>query len=368
MGDTYLIAAGGTGGHFYPGLALGKTLIEKDNNVIFVIKKGSPNIKYLDEQELSYQEIDFVSMPRNLNFKKWMNFISKFLQSIKQMRELIKLTEPKYCIGMGGYISFPLVFAAHFMGYKTAVHDSNSRLGLANKICGKFVDIVFLGLPLKCTPKNAVLVGTPIREEFHKNLTQAEKIYWEAQSDFGINLLIFGGSQGARKLNFAAAEAAKKLVTATQGRLHIFHITGTRDFGEIKQVYGNAKNIEIYPYVEDIYSLMKASHIIIARSGASSLAEICALQKPAILVPFPYAADNHQYYNAKLFKDAGLSMLIEESDNLEQDIFNSVKQLLSDPKYLDNMRKSYNKLTLPDPLQAAEKMCKKLESCQTNLK
>lgn len=361
MEDLYLIAAGGTGGHFYPGLALGKSLIAKDKSVIFIIKKGSPNIKYLDEQELSYQEIDFVSMPRSFNVKKWFTFFKKFIQTVKDIKKLLKLTEPKWCIGMGGYISFPLIFTAHFMGYKTAIHDSNSRLGFANKICAKFADIVFLGLPIEKTPKNAILVGTPIREEFHAALSPEEQIYWEVQTDFGINMLIFGGSQGAKHLNFAAVEMAKKLVTATKGRLHIFHITGTRDYEEIKKVYGATPNIELLPYAEDIYSLMKAAHIIIARSGASSLAEICALKKPSILVPFPYAADDHQYYNAKLFEDAGLSLLVKESDNLEQDLYNAVKKLLSDPKYLAAMRKNYNNLTLPDSLKAAEKMVKKLE-------
>ncbi len=361
MEDLYLIAAGGTGGHFYPGLALGKSLIAKDKSVIFVVKKDSPNIKYLDEQELSYQEIDFVSMPRNFNVKKWFTFFMKFIQTVKDIKKLLKLTEPKCCIGMGGYISFPLIFTAHLMGYKTAIHDSNSRLGLANKICAKFADIVFLGLPIEKAPKNAILVGTPIREEFHAALSPEEQIYWEVQTDFGINMLIFGGSQGAKRLNFAAAEMAKKLVAATKGRLHIFHITGTRDYEEIKKIYGATPNIELLPYAEDIYSLMKAAHFIIARSGASSLAEICALKKPSILVPFPYAADDHQYYNAKLFEDAGLSLLVKESDNLEKDLYNAVKKLLSEHEHLSAMRKNYNNLTLPDPLKAAEKMAKKLE-------
>lgn len=361
MENLYLIAAGGTGGHFYPGIALGKALLEQGKNVIFIIKQGSPNIKYLDEQELSYQEIDFVSMPRNKNIRDWFNFIKKFIKTLNQMRQLIKLTQPKWCIGMGGYISFPLVFVAHFMHYKTAIHDSNSRMGLANKICAKFADLVFLGLPVEKAPQKAVLVGTPIREEFHTKMTEEEKIYWEMETNFGINILIFGGSQGAKKLNYAAAEAFKKLLIKTNGRLNIFHITGTRDYEEIKKIYGNIKHLTLLPYAEDIYSLMKAVHIIIARSGASSLAEICALQKPSILVPFPFAADNHQYFNAKLFKDAGISLLIEESDNLEQDIYNAVKKLLSEPEHLQKMRTSYNNLTLPDPLQAAEKMVQILE-------
>ena len=361
MENVYLIAAGGTGGHFYPGIALGKALLEKGKSVIFVIKKDSPNIKYLDDNELSFQEIDFVPMPRSKNVKEWLNFLKKFFKTLKQMRQLIKLTEPKWCIGMGGYISFPLIFMARLMHYKTAIHDSNSRMGLANKICAKFADLIFLGLPLEEMPKNAILVGTPIREEFSAKLTEEEKIYWEMESNFGINLLIFGGSQGAKKLNYAAAKVCKKLIEISSGNLNVFHITGTRDYEEIKRIYGDTPHLTLLPYSEDIHSLMKAVHIIIARSGASSLAEICALKKPSILVPFPYAADNHQYYNAKIFKDAGLSFLIEESDNLQADLFNSVKKLLSEPEHLQKMRASYNNLTLPDPLQAAEKMIAKLE-------
>ena len=361
MENLYLIAAGGTGGHFYPGIALGKALIEKGKSVIFVIKQGSPSIKYLDKHELSFQEIDFVSMPRNKNIKAWFTFFKKFFKTLRQMRQLIKLTEPKWCIGMGGYISFPLIFMAHFMGYKTAIHDSNSRMGLANRICSKFANLIFLGLPVEKAPQKAMLVGTPIREEFHTKLTEEEKIYWEMETNFGINFLIFGGSQGAKKLNYAAAEAFKKLLAQSNGRLNVFHITGTRDYEEIRAVYGNTKHLTLLPYAEDIYSLMKAVHIIVSRSGASSLAEISALKKPSILIPFPFAADNHQYYNAKIFQDSGLSLIVEESENLEQDIYNTVKKLLSEPQHLQNMRASYNNLTLPDPLQAAEKMCEMLE-------
>ncbi len=362
MENVYLIAAGGTGGHFYPGIALGKALLERGKDVIFVIKQSSPNVKYMDDNELSFQEIDFVSMPRNQDIKAWWNFIKKFFKTLKQMRQLIKLTKPKYCIGMGGYISFPLIFMAHLMGCKTAIHDSNSRIGLANRICAKFSDLIFLGLPVDKVAKEAILVGTPIRDEFHTQLSEEEKIYWEMETNFGINFLVFGGSQGAKKLNYAAAETFKKLLPKSNGRLNVFHVTGTRDFEEIKKIYGDIPHLTLLPYAEDIYSLMKAAHVIIARSGASSLAEICALKKPSILVPFPYAADNHQYYNAKIFKDAGLSFLIEESDNLQEDLFNTVKKLLSEPEHLQKMRASYKNLTLPDPLQAAEKMVNILEN------
>ena len=170
-----------------------------------------------------------------------------------------------------------------------------------------------------------------------------------------------GSGTGKPVIAMSLMHKFKKLIGMSSGNLNVFHITGTRDYEEIKAIYGDTPRLTLLPYAEDIHSLMKAVHIIIARSGASSLAEICALKKPAILVPFPFAADNHQYYNAKIFKDAGLAFLIQESDNLEHDLFNAIKKLLSEPEHLQKMRASYTNVTLPDPLQAAEKMVQILE-------
>lgn len=361
MEKVFMIAAGGTGGHFYPGFALGLKLIERGHDVIFIIKKGNISAKILQEKEIFYHEIDFEAMPRSLNPFKWFSFFKKFIKSYFYLRQLIKSYKPLACVGMGGYISFPLIFCAHNMGVKTAVHDSNSRLGFANKLSGLFVDKILLGFPLDKKIKKAVLVGTPIRPEFAQGESEPEESYWEITTDFGINILIFGGSQGAQSLNLASAQMALKM-TKKSRLIHFLHVSGKRDYEMLKKIYEGASQIELIDYAHDMYALMKAAHVIIARSGASSLAEIVALQKPSVLVPLPTAANNHQYYNAKVLADNGCALLVQQDKDLELKLEQALYSLLRSPKTLEQIKDNLRISPIPDPLEAAALCAAQVES------
>lgn len=352
MENVYIIAAGGTGGHFYPGYALGRELAARGHDVVFVIKKGSQSAKLLDTADLRYAEINPAPMPRGKNPFKWALFALKLLGGIWASRRIIKDYKPVVCIGMGGYISFPLVFTAHYMGIRTVVHDSNAKIGFANRLNAKYADLFLLGLPTEDIIPRAVLAGTPVREEFRLKESQEERNYWEFATDFGINILIFGGSQGAKGLNFAAAQTALDLMQKTQ-RIHFLHITGARDYEVVKELYRDSPNVEVISYAEDIYSLMKAAHLIIARSGASSLAEIICLKKPSILVPFPRASDNHQHHNAKILADRGCALLLPESEDLSAQLTEAIKKILSTPGACKTMSANFDDCRLPDPLDAA---------------
>ena len=355
-----MIAAGGTGGHFYPGLALGRELIARGHDVVFVIERASPSARILDGEDIRYCEADFAPMPRGKNPLKWAAFAWKLFFSIICMRRVVRDYKPLACVGTGGYVSFPLIFAAHCMGVKTALHDSNAKIGFANRICAKRVDLFMLGLPTEDKPPRAVLTGTPVREGFRPKEAQEEKNYWQFATDFKINILVFGGSQGARNLNLAAADMARGFLQKTR-RLHILHITGRRDYGEIKKIYGGCGDAEIIPYSEDIHALMKAAHLIISRAGASSAAEIISLKKPSVLVPYPHAADNHQYYNAKVLADGGCAVLVEEGPDLAVRLGATIKSLLNSPKTLREMANNFGKAGLPDPLEAAARCAALLE-------
>ena len=166
MNKRFLIASGGTGGHFYPGFALGEEFKRQGCEVLFVVRKDDPAAKVLSAHGLSYKEIDFMGFPRSVNPVRHVKFVCKLVKSLLQTRQILRFFRPDVAIGTGGYISFPLIFMAHFMGVKTAVHDSNARLGLANKVCGKFADLFMLGLPTTEKVKNGVLTSTPVRAEF----------------------------------------------------------------------------------------------------------------------------------------------------------------------------------------------------------
>lgn len=354
MNRRFMIASGGTGGHFYPGFALGRQLRKQGLPVLFVVRKNDPAAQVLEAHKLHYREIDFMGLPRSVNPLRHLKFIGKFFKSLWQTRKIIKDFRPDVAIGTGGYISFPLIFIAHFMGIKTAVHDSNTRLGLANQICGKFADLFMLGLPIDKDLKNAVLTSTPIRDEFASEADRKALL-----EGFGLNpevntALVVGGSQGARSLNEAVVQLTKK-----NPSWQFIHITGERWYGVLREEYKGMSNVAVLPYSHEIYALMKIVDLAICRSGASTLAELIYCQLPAILVPFPYAAADHQYYNAKILEDAGCAALVREGENLParlQQTFDSISEKQN------KMRQAYAKLPIPNPLKAAQEIAKRLNN------
>ncbi|MBR2082605.1 MAG: UDP-N-acetylglucosamine--N-acetylmuramyl-(pentapeptide) pyrophosphoryl-undecaprenol N-acetylglucosamine transferase [Elusimicrobiaceae bacterium] len=344
----FLIASGGTGGHFYPGFALGKSLKQHGADVLFVVRKDDPAASVLAANELPYTQLDLRSgLPRSLSPKRQWQFIRQLAVSLSQTRRLIQEFRPDVTVGMGGYVSFPLIVCSRLAGVKTAVHESNAMWGLSNKICGYFCNLRMMGLPIKKTFKNAVLTSTPIRGEFAKPVERTHIL-----SQLGLNptlptVLIMGGSQGAKGLNEALPQ-----VIENKPQWQFIHLTGTRWFETQQQSYQGLGNVKILAYSEDIYQLMKSVDVMICRSGASTLAEVLACELPAVLVPYPYAAANHQYYNAQVLQDGGCARIVLESPQLGDQLRRVLEEL--SPDQLAVMRAAYKQLTLPSPLQATE--------------
>ncbi len=352
--QRFLIASGGTGGHFYPGLSIGRILQEKGADVRFLVRKNDLAIETLKKYNLSYEEIDLIGLPRCINPIRHFQFIVKLIKSLFHTRKIIQNFRPNVAFGTGGYLTFPLIFCAHFMGVKTALHDSNSRLGLVNKICGRFADLFLLGLPIDREFKNTVLIGTPLRPEFALPVDRGE-----ALSRLGLNpqaptVLVMGGSQGARGLNKAIVALAKEMPS-----YQFIHLTGNRWFETLKQDYSLVKNVLPLAYSHEIYALMKSADLTICRSGAGTVAELIACRLPAICVPFPHAAADHQYYNAKILADVGAAWILRESETLSQQLY----QLLQHhpAQTWSQLRKNYANVPVPDPLQATEKISQRLQ-------
>lgn len=352
MNERFLIASGGTGGHFYPGYALGQWLVKQGCRVLFVVRKNDPAASVLQNSRLDFAEVDFTGLPRSINPVRHARFVWKLCKALYQTRGIIRRFRPDAAVGTGGYISFPLIFTAHWMGVKTAVHDSNTKIGLANKICGKFTDLFLLGLPVREAVKNARLVSTPVREEFalpaDKNKILAEFNFTPARR----TVLVFGGSQGAKGLNAAVIQTAARLAREN-AELQFIHITGERWYSAIRAEYKNTPNVRVLPYAHEIYELIKTADLVVCRSGASTLAELAYCKKPAVLVPYPHAAANHQYFNARIFTDAGCARLVTEGENLPQRLYEALVSALAD---LPAMQAAYAKLDVPDPMTAAERI------------
>jgi len=167
-----IIASGGTGGHFYPGYAIGKELISKGYEVLFVIKKSKSAEDKLEKEGLNYTDISLVGLPREFDLRRYIKFIIKLVQSIKMAKNLIDDYKPNAVLAMGGYVSFPFVFWAKIKKINIYLHEANSKIGLVNKLALKHCKILFLGLPIVEKLDNAELVGTPVRKEFCDEETQ----------------------------------------------------------------------------------------------------------------------------------------------------------------------------------------------------
>ena len=363
MNKRFLIAAGGTGGHFYPGFALGRLLNKQGCSVLFVIRRGDVAASVLSERALKFKEIDFCAFPRSINPLKYLIFTIKFCKALSQTRAIINEFKPDVAVGTGGYVSFPLLFMAHLRGIKTAAHDSNTKIGLANKICAHFVNLFLLGLPVNKKIRRRVLVGTPIRKEFAEPVKRAKVLQdLNLHPDFK-TVLLFGGSQGAKALNQALIDTVKRLVAENEN-LQFIHISGERWYQAILRGYGKVNRVQVLPYSNEIYDLMHCADLVICRSGAGTLAELIYCKKPSILVPLPTAAANHQYYNAKILQSVGCASLVQEGDRLPERLYIAMDRLLNSANdtALQTMQENFAKLNLPDPLTASERIATLLKT------
>ena len=355
-----LIASGGTGGHFYPGLALANELRARGGwEPLFLVKKNDISIGALRKDYYPYAEIDMTSLPRSLNPLAHAAFFRRLAGSVLACLRILADFKPVFVVGTGSYVSFPAVVAAALKGVPSIIHDSNAVPGLANRLSARFATRVALGLPVRNNPfaAKSELTGTPIRELFSGTLPAAQA---KLQFGFGPDspvLLVFGGSQGSRKINQAVLEAAEKF-TAERVAFQLLHITGKRDHTEFLEKY-RAKGLDKVPgiklleYCESMGAAYAAADIVVSRSGGSTISELARLKKPSILVPLPGSPGDHQKANAEVLAGAGTALLIEETPAFKNDLQLAVKKLLEDPTSLDAMKRRFSELSLPDPLLAA---------------
>ncbi|MEK7721389.1 MAG: UDP-N-acetylglucosamine--N-acetylmuramyl-(pentapeptide) pyrophosphoryl-undecaprenol N-acetylglucosamine transferase, partial [Elusimicrobiota bacterium] len=295
-----LIASGGTGGHFYPGFALAVELRARGWQSLFLVKKEDIALPALEEADFPYAELDMVSLPRSLNPLAYAVFLFKFFKSLALALRIMKDFRPCVLIGTGSYVAFPAALAARMAGVPVYLHESNAKFGLGNYLTGFFCRRAALGLPVKYNSfkSKSVLSGTPIRETFRGAPARAAARRALGLDTEKFTALVFGGSQGARRLNAAFISAAKAL----KGDLQAVHLTGGKNFEAVKSAYSaagleGAPGLEIFDYREDMPTLYAAADLVISRAGAGTVAELAQLRKPAILVPLPSSAGGHQKAN-----------------------------------------------------------------------
>jgi UDP-N-acetylglucosamine--N-acetylmuramyl-(pentapeptide) pyrophosphoryl-undecaprenol N-acetylglucosamine transferase len=353
-----LIACGGTGGHLFPGIAVAEALRARGHQVMLLISEK----KVDSEASAKYRHLDFktvpaIAKPPTLS-PRMLPFLWKLYNTVKQCKKIIREFGADAVLGMGGFTSLPPVYAGHKLGLKTFVHDSNARPGRSNVMTSRFCTQVFLGLDAAKAffpNRETVNTGTPVRPEI-LDLPSRES----AAKLFGLDpkrptIVVTGGSQGAHRLNELSAKAAVNLPPETQ----VLHIAGASDFDRVCEITKGRAGYKVLGFCDQMPSAYAIADLVIARSGASSLTEIAIAGHPSILVPYPYAADDHQTRNAEVFDKVGAGKLIQERDLDPEKLASFATSILQDLPTHQGMAKAASSLAIPN---AADRVCAAIEA------
>jgi UDP-N-acetylglucosamine--N-acetylmuramyl-(pentapeptide) pyrophosphoryl-undecaprenol N-acetylglucosamine transferase len=359
-----LIACGGTGGHLFPGIAVGEVLQGRGHEVTLLIsEKKIDSLAASGHGGLQFEKMPFLAMPKPWS-PKMISFLLGVWHGLQQCKGIIHQHQTAAVLGMGGFTSFAPVLAGRQCKTRTLIHDSNAVPGKANKLTAKFCDTILLGFEEcgACFPpeKQKRVVGTPVRTALLKGAKESADDPWKF---FGLSrerktLLVVGGSQGARGVNNAVAQTLNELDSLG---IQILHITGPEDYQAMSDAYAN-KEIKLHSHIAAFCHRMELAYriadVALARSGASTLAELATFGVPSLLVPYPFAADDHQTKNAAIFDKAGGGILIPQADLSPEKLADTVRDILRNDKKRASMRDAARKMA---HLDAAERIASAIE-------
>ena len=332
-----IIAGGGTGGHLFPGIAIAEEFKERgdENEVLFVGTEKGIEARVLPKLGWPVRFISAEGIKGKGALSKiraLYKLIPGFFESVKVIKEF----GPDAVIGVGGYASAPLLMAARFLRIRTAIHEQNALPGVTNRTLGKVVNTVFVSFPgsIGFFPEGKVVVsGNPLRREILKGLKRPAVSSQQSEKK---TILIFGGSLGAHRINMAVLEMIGQINEPDRWR--IIHQTGEKDYKEVKEGYIEADwQTDVRPFIYDMASAYSEADLVICRAGATTVAELTAAGKPAILIPYPFAADDHQRVNAESLVKAGGGVMILEKDLTGEGLASEVERLLDNGDILRSM-------------------------------
>ncbi len=344
-----LIAAGGTGGHIYPGIAVANEILRRDanNEVRFVGSERGLETKIVPENGFELSLINSAGL-KNVGLAGKLKGLMILPKSFLEARRIIKDFKPDVVVGAGGYVTGSVMLTASLMRIPTLVMDSNALPGFTNRMLARFVTKAALTFEeaLSYFGDKGVVTGNPVRKEFFdvKSKERGEKL----------NLLLFGGSQGARGINLAMIDALEHLKPHRE-KLDITHQTGKYDFETVKKGYAEAdwSDANITVYISEMVKEFEKTDLIISRAGATTCAELAAAGKVSIMVPLPTAADDHQRNNAEAFQDAGAAKMILQKDLTGERLAEELIRFMNAPEKITEMEKNAKKLTKEDAAEAA---------------
>lgn len=341
------IACGGTGGHVFPGLAVALELVARGSQVLLLVSE-----KAVDQQALGRTpQLRSVALPAvGLSGLGLPRFAVGLWRSWRKVHQLFRQHRPQAVLSMGGFTGAAPVLAGKARGARTFLHESNAIPGKANRWLGRWADAAFVAFPsaaagLRC--RCVCTTGTPVRPGFRPTDPAGCRIALGLDPDRP-TLLVMGGSQGAHRINELVVEGLAALARG-ESRLQVVHLTGPADAEWVRAAYAQQGTPAVVrPFLAEMELALGAATAAVSRAGGSSLAELAAMQVPAVLIPYPHAADNHQLVNARILAQAGAAVLLEQAGATGQRLATEILALIQQPSLRAAMRQQLAQWHRPD--------------------
>lgn len=351
-----LLAGGGTGGHLFPAVALAQQLLaqEQEAAVQFVGTEQGLEARLLPQLGLPLAKVDIAGVVGS-GWRGKLGLLPRLLKSRRQAAGILREFSPDLVIGVGGYASVPALLAAKQLGIPYVIHEQNAFPGLSNKLLGRWAAKIFISFADSRSgfvPGKTLLTGNPLRsglETIASQLPEAGK------------LLIFGGSRGAQAINRVVVEMLPLLKEWPECP-RILHQTGEAELDEVREAYQQAgfDPEQVVPFIEDMASAYAEAKLVVCRAGATTLAELTVCGRPAILIPYPYAAADHQTANARTLERAGAARLLPQSEMTAELLAGQIRQLLDDQRGLQIMADAGRQLGQPGAAQRILDECRNI--------
>jgi UDP-N-acetylglucosamine--N-acetylmuramyl-(pentapeptide) pyrophosphoryl-undecaprenol N-acetylglucosamine transferase len=338
-----IIAGGGTGGHLFPGIAVAREIQRRHagSKILFVGAEQGIEARIVPKEGFELRTLPIGGI-KGVGVARQVRNLMGMVRGVFKAQNILREFKPDVVIGVGGYASFPMLSAAALGGYPRVIMEQNAIPGLANRVLGRWVDFAAVtdARTQSYFGKRGVVTGNPVRPEF-KSIPPKSHVA-------PYTILIFGGSQGAQSINRAVMEGLSSL-EGWQDRLRFVHQTGERQLEEVKRAYsGRGFEADVRTFFNDFHEQYANADLIVARSGATTVAEIKAAGRAAILIPFPFATDDHQTKNARAMVEENAAVLISNADLNGERLADTIRQLLNDPARLNEIETNARRIAILD--------------------
>ncbi|MFA6211170.1 MAG: undecaprenyldiphospho-muramoylpentapeptide beta-N-acetylglucosaminyltransferase [Candidatus Obscuribacterales bacterium] len=370
-GHRIVLTGGGTGGHIYPALSVAEQIKDDPSveAILYIGAIGHPEEKLAKENGLDFVGLNVSGMPRSLS-PRLITWPFQMWTAIERAKEVLRQFKPTVVLGTGGYASAPPLAAANALGVPTAVHEPDAHPGLVNRLLSRRAQLVSLGMQGAAARINAphgriVFNGNPVRKSFlAERHRDAGCAILGLRSDLK-TVLVTGGSQGAKALNEAVVAALPRLLEI-EPHIQIVHQCGDKNLNDVKErlnpSLAPSPRYHLRAYFDDLSIAYAVSDLAITRAGAMTVAELAVTGTPAIFVPYPYAAQDHQTHNARYMESQKAALVIPQEDLTGETIFNHIAALIGDDSRLHEMRKRMTEIGKPDAAKILAQQLKEISA------